>query len=72
MKHHCKYCGEKLMEGEDRLTGTCDSCNYEFVIEEEDGDFGWFQCSICGEYIDWLDYDHECDQFWEFSYDDED
>lgn len=73
MKHYCRYCGEKLMEDEDVVTGACDYCNYKFAtVEEDDGDFGYFQCSICGEYLDCFDYDHSCNPDWEFSYDDED
>lgn len=72
MKHHCRYCGEKLMEDEDRVNGVCDRCNYEFATVEDDGGFGCVQCSICGEYLDYFDYNHSCNPDWEFSYDDED
>ena len=76
MKHHCRYCGEKLMEDEDRITGTCDRCIYEFetVEDEIDGEFDWCQCSACGEWLEiWVDDEHEClynGGYWD--YDDED
>ena len=62
MKHHCRYCGEKLMEDEDRVTGTCDRCIYEFETVEDDWNEGdeWFPCVKCGEYVHLFDYEHEC------------
>lgn len=72
MKHHCKYCGEKLMEGEDKDTGTCDSCNCEFATKEDefDSEYDWYQCSACGEWLEILaDDEHECSYnggYWEY------
>ena len=68
MKHHCRYCGEKLMEDEDRVTGTCENCIVTFFemeqefqeIDEYDPTNDWVECPYCGVWYDALDPYSEC------------